>query len=519
MSNYDLNEYILVAENITKRYGMAEVLKDVDFTLKKGEVHSLLGANGAGKSTLLKVLDGIIHDHAGDLYLNGKKTVIANPDNARKQGIGMVHQELTVLPNISVQENIYLNRLPKTKMGIVDWKKLHDDSKNVLESIGMYIDPTMPLSKLAVADRQMVEIARMVSMQSPIILLDEPTSALSEAEIQRLLDLILKFKEEGRSVVFITHKLDEILKVADRITILRDGRLIETVTVNDRSKKAERYLISRMIGTSEGDMAEMFPPKMGHQGEVVIEVDGLTSEGVYEDISFNVKKGEVCVFTGLKGAKRTEVMRAVFGADKYISGTITIKGVQISHSTIKKSMELKLGMVTEDRKSEGLVTMMSVKNNISLSTIEDCSSFGFISDRKLNAKARKFVEKLDIKIPSINVATSALSGGNQQKVVLSKWLAAEPEILILDEPTRGIDVGAKVEIYKLIRKMADEGTAVIVVSSELPEVIGLADRVYIMREGRMVGELQGSEIENTKIMHMMFGHDKSIGGQINESSN
>ena len=519
MSNYDLNEYILVAEKITKRYGMAEVLKDVDFTLKKGEVHSLLGANGAGKSTLLKVLDGIIHDHTGDLYLNGKKTVIANPDNARKQGIGMVHQELTVMPNISVQENIYLNRLPKTKVGTVDWKKLHNDSKNVLESIGMFIDPTMSLSKLAVADRQMVEIARMVSMQSPIILLDEPTSALSEAEIQRLLDLILKFKEEGRSVVFITHKLDEILRVADRITILRDGRMIETVTVKDRSKNAERYLISKMIGTSEGDMAQMFPPKTRHDGDVVLEVDGLTNEGVYENISFYAKKGEVCVFTGLKGAKRTEVMRAVFGADKFARGTITIKGEKLSHSSIKKSMDLKLGMVTEDRKSEGLVTMMSVKNNISLSTIEDSSSFGFISDRKLNAKARRFVEKLNIKIPSINVATSALSGGNQQKVVLSKWLAVEPEILILDEPTRGIDVGAKVEIYKLIRKMADDGTAVIVVSSELPEVIGLADRVYIMREGRMVGELTGTEIENTKIMHMMFGHDKSIGGQINESGN
>ncbi len=519
VSKYDLNDYTLAAQGITKKYGNTEVLKDVSFLLKKGEVHALLGANGAGKSTLLKILDGVIHDHSGDLYLNGEKVHISDPDNARKQGIGMVHQELTVLPNISVQENIFLSRLPKNAAGLVNWKKLYKDSKSVLESIGMDIDPGMQLSELTVADRQMVEIARIVSMNSPIILLDEPTSALSEAEISRLLELILKFKQEGKSVVFITHKLDEILKVSDRVTILRDGIKIETVEVTDRSKQTEKYLISKMIGTDEGDISAMFPPKEKNTGEMALEVDGLTKEGVYEDISFYAMHGEVCVFTGLKGAKRTEVMRAVFGADKYTAGTIKIKGIQISRHSISKSKSNKLGMVTEDRKSEGIVALMPIKHNISMSTIEDCSIAGFISDRKLCAKANLYVEKLNIKVPSINVQVSSLSGGNQQKVVLSKWLAAKPEILILDEPTRGIDVGAKIEIYKLIRKMAREGTAVIVVSSELPEVIGLADRVYVMREGKMVGELEGSDIENKQIMHLMFGHEKTVGDNKNECIN
>lgn len=519
MSKYDLGDYTLVAEGITKRYGNTEVLKDVDFTLKKGEVHALLGANGAGKSTLLKVLDGVIHDHKGDLYVDGNKTVITDPDNARKQGIGMVHQELTVLPNISVQENIFLNRLPKNSVGLVHWKKLYSESKRVLKSIGLTIDPAMQLSQLTVADRQMVEIARIVSMNSPIILLDEPTSALSEAEITRLLELIHKFKDEGRSVVFITHKLDEILKVSDRITILRDGRLIETVNVTDRSKKAEKYLISKMIGTDEGDISAMFPPKKKTKGEIALEVSGLTKDGVYKDINFYAKHGEVCVFTGLKGAKRTEVMRAVFGADKYTSGTIKINKTDIARHSICKAKASRLGMVTEDRKSEGMVALMSIKHNISLSTIEDCSKFGFISDTKLCEKANTYVKKLNIKVPSIGTQISSLSGGNQQKVVLAKWLAAKPEILILDEPTRGIDVGAKIEIYKLIRKMAKQGTAVIVVSSELPEVIGLADRVYVMREGRMVGELEGSDIENKQIMHLMFGHEKTVGGKQNECVN
>ena len=519
VSKNDLGEYTLEATGITKKYGDTEVLKDVSFTLKKGEVHALLGANGAGKSTLLKILDGVIHDHSGELFLNGKKTLISDPDNARKQGIGMVHQELTVLPNISVQENIFLSRLPKNSVGLVNWKKLYKESKEVLGSIGLGTDPGRQLSELTVADRQMVEIARIVSMNSPIILLDEPTSALSEAEISRLLELILKFKEEGRSVVFITHKLDEILKVSDRITILRDGKKIETVEVTDRSKNAERYLISKMIGTDEGDIAAMFPPKEKSAGEAALEVRGLSKEGVYKDISFYAKHGEVCVFTGLKGAKRTEVMRAVFGADKYTSGSVKIKGKQIYRNSIGKSKSNRLGMVTEDRKSEGIVALMPVKHNISMSTIEDCSTAGFISDKKLCAKANLYVEKLNIKVPSINVQVSSLSGGNQQKVVLSKWLAAKPEILILDEPTRGIDVGAKIEIYKLIRKMAGEGTAVIVVSSELPEVIGLADRVYVMREGRMVGELEGSDIENKQIMHLMFGHEKTDGGMQNDCVN
>ena len=516
MSKYDLDHYILVAEDIRKRYGLAEVLKGVDFTLKKGEVHALLGANGAGKSTLLKILDGIITDHEGTLYIRGKKTVITDPDDARKQGIGMVHQELSVLPNLTVQENIFLNRLPKTRLGFVKWNKLNEDSKKVLHQIGLNINPATPLSKLSVADRQMVEIARIISLDAPVILLDEPTSALSEAEISKLFELILKFKAEGRSVIFITHKLDEILKVSDRITILRDGALIDTVEVTDRSKAAEKSLIAKMIGKEKGDISEMFPPKTSRAGEVILEAENLTREGVFRNVSFQVKRGEICVFTGLKGARRTEVMRSVFGADKLTSGAIRFKGKPFVPS-IQQSMKRGLGMVTEDRKGEGIVATMAVKHNIALSTIGDCATCGFISRARLDKKAETYIGKLNIKTPSMNVAVNALSGGNQQKVVLSKWLAVHPDLIILDEPTRGIDVGAKMEIYRLVRQMADEGTAVVVVSSELPEVYGLADRVYVMREGEMVGELGGDEIHNDVMMHMMFGHKTSSGGIMNEN--
>ena len=507
------SEYVLEARGITKYYGMAAAVKDVDFSLKKGEIHALLGANGAGKSTLLKIFDGIIQDYEGSLFLHGRKTFITSTIDAQRQGLGMVHQELTVLPNISIAENIYINRLPRTAFGKVQWKKLYSDSKKVLESLGLDIDPSMLLSNLSVADRQIVEIARIVSMDSPIILLDEPTSALSKVEIDRLLELIIQFKNEGKSVIFITHKLEEILAVSDRVSVLRDGMMIETVEVTDRSDDFKEHLISSMIGMEKGDLGEMFPPKNTNiSDEVVLEVENLNREKVFRNVSFKLRRGEVCVFTGLKGAKRTEVMRALFGVDKYNSGTVRINGMLKPRMSIRKSIRNGMGMVTEDRKGEGIVAMMSVKNNIALSTIYDCTRLGFVIKAKINEKAKIFEKKLHMKIPSIDVAISALSGGNQQKVVLSKWLAAKPDILIFDEPTRGIDVGAKVEIYKIIQQLAEEGTAILVVSSELPEVIGLANRVYVMSEGEIVGELSDDEINNETIMRLMFSHKTDTGG-------
>ena len=327
MSVNQSSEYAFEARNITMRYGMAEALKDVDFSLKKGEIHALLGANGAGKSTLLKIFDGIIQNYEGSLYLNGKKTTITNANDAQMKGLGMVHQELSVFPNITVAENIFVNRLPKSAVGTVLWKKLYRDSKAVLESIGMDIDPALLLAKLSVADRQMVEIARIVSMKAPIILLDEPTSALSKVEIDRLLEVIIQFRNEGKSVVFITHKLEEILKVSDRVTVLRDGKLVKTIEVTDRSDNAKEDLISSMIGAEKSNIGDMFPPKNTHiSDDIVLEVERLTREGVFKDVSFKIRRGEVCVFTGLKGAKRTEVMRALFGVDKNTRGTVRVKG-------------------------------------------------------------------------------------------------------------------------------------------------------------------------------------------------
>jgi ABC-type sugar transport system ATPase subunit len=499
--------FVLEARNITKQYGNAvPALRNVTFTLRKGEVHSLLGANGAGKSTLLKILDGVVKNYSGTLFLDNRETVIENPKDARQKGIGMVHQELTVLSNISVAENIFLNRLPRTALGTVNRKKLNDKSRELLASMGLDIDPALNLGRLSVADMQMVEIARIVSLNSSIILLDEPTSALSESEIQRLLKLIEKFRSEGKSIVFITHKLNEILAVSDRVTVLRDGEVVDTVEITNRSAETEKSLVGKMIGNEEEDISRMFPPKGNiPAGEPVLELSGLCRDRYFKDVNLTVKKNEVVVLTGLKGSHRTEVLRCIFGADPYSSGTITYKGKQMPSGSIKKSIEGHIAMVTEDRKSEGLVTMMNVKQNISLSTIEDCSKMGLVNKKKMDEKANRFVKTLSIKVPSINNPVSSLSGGNQQKVVLAKWLSAKPDLFLLDEPTRGIDIGAKMEIYRLIRQMADQGAAVLMVSSEIPEVMGMGDRVYVMREGRMEGELDHAELNSEKLMHMMFG--------------
>ncbi|MDR2019615.1 MAG: sugar ABC transporter ATP-binding protein [Treponema sp.] len=499
-------QYILEARDITKYYGSAAVLQKVNFPLKEGEVHALLGANGAGKSTLLKILDGVIGSYEGSLLLKGKPVQLEGPGDARMKGIGMVHQELTVLPNITVGENIFLGRLPKTALGTVDWKRLYEQSKELLNSIGLNVDPNLNLGRLTVADMQMVEIARIVSLNAPIILLDEPTSALSEMEIRRLLRLIERFRTEGKSIVFITHKLNEILAVSDRITVLRDGQVVDTVQVTDRSKEAERSLVGKMIGGGRDNISNMFPPKGGGGGDVVLELKGLSRNILFSGISLSVARGEVVVLTGLKGSRRTEVLRCIFGADPFTGGEIVYKGETLTATSIKKSIDGRIAMVTEDRKGEGLVTLMNVKHNISLSTIRDCAKFGLVNKKKIDAKAGKFVDTLAIKAPSVNVPVSSLSGGNQQKVVLAKWLASRPDLFLLDEPTRGIDIGAKMEIYKLIRQMADNGAAVLMVSSEIPEAIGMGDRIYVMREGKMEGELSRGGMNGEKLMHMMFGH-------------
>ena len=508
MENVHGEQGLLVAKGICKSYGGAQVLNNVDFTLGKAEIHALLGANGAGKSTLMNVLNGVVPDNGGSISINGQMVRMSNPEVARHHGIGMVHQELSVLPNISIAENIFINRLPRNQLGIVQWQKLHAESEKVLRSIGLDVNPQMLLGKLSVADRQMVEIARIISMDLPILLLDEPTSALSEAEIKRLLELILQFKSEGRSVVFITHKLDEIMAVADKVTVLRDGRLVGVVTVTERDKPAERKLVSLMIGENIFDESEMFPEKGKNFGEVMLEVENLTGSAGFKNISFFARKGEIVGITGLKGAKRTELMRAVFGADTHVHGTVRIKGLEQKKPGIANSIAHGVAMITEDRKSEGLVPLMSVKENISLVTIKDCLVAFVINKSRLDKKANKYVKKLGIMVPSINVSVRALSGGNQQKVVLSKWLTSDPDILIMDEPTRGIDIKSKMEIYKLIRQSADNGASVVIVSSEISETMGLADRIYVMREGVMVGELSAESFDHDTIMHMMFGHSK-----------
>lgn len=480
-----MDNIILEMKEITKEFPGVKALDDVSFILHKGEVLALLGENGAGKSTLLKILSGVYIADKGNIILEGKTCNFTRPVDGYEAGISIIHQELNYLDELTIGENIFLGRLPK-KNGLIDWKKIEVESKKALEKVGFKTSPKRLMKELKVSEKQLVEIAKAVSRNMKVLVMDEPTSALNNEEVRLLLDLIKKIKKEGIGVVYISHKLKEIFDVADNIQVLRDGK---SVAYYKTSEINEEQLIAAMVGR---DISVMYPKEKIQLGKVIFEVENLCSPTV-SNISFNLRAGEILGVFGLMGAGRNNMAETIFGKQQMTSGKIRIHGKEIVIRSPRDAKCAGIGYVPAERKKEGLILSDSVERNISTATIKLIKK-NFLLSRKIEQKnALHWVEKFRIKTPSIKSIVNTLSGGNQQKVVLAKWLQASPKVLILNEPTRGIDVGAKVEIYKLMEELCKQGMGVIMISSELLEVIALSDRVVVMAGGTVVGEVSNRE--------------------------
>lgn len=489
------NNVILEAKGISKSFPGVQALQNVNFRLVSGKVHVLMGENGAGKSTLMKIIAGIYEADEGEVFLHGKKVVFSRPKQALINGIAMIHQELSPILDMSITENLFLGK-EIVKNGILDYRQMNERSAELLERVGLNLPPTTLMKRLSTAQQQMVEIAKALSFDSEIIIMDEPTASITSREVEKLFAITRKLKEEGRCIVYISHKMEEIFQIADEITVFRDGCHVGTYHVNEID---EAGLVKLMV---DRDLSQIYPKRHNIPREVILEVENLTQEGVIDHVSFQVRRGEILGFAGLMGAGRTETMNAMFGLTGPLEGKIRIENREIDRPTPKKMIEAGIGYVTEDRKGSGLVLDMSVRDNIILASLSKFSRLGKVNFKKANERSNEFKERLKIKTPSMEQLAKNLSGGNQQKIVLAKWLMQNPDIIIFDEPTRGIDVGAKAEIYRLIASLAEEGKAVIFISSEMPEVLGMCDRIVIMSEGVKKGELSRAEATQEKILSM-----------------
>lgn len=488
------DEYLLEMSNITKAFPGVLALDDVGLKVKRGTVHALLGENGAGKSTLMKILMGVYEADKGTVIFKGQlMRGHRSVHDSLEGGISMIHQELASFSQMTIAENIYLNREPR-KGFLVDTAKMNRDTVELFRYIGMDIDPTLKMKKITTAYAQMVEIARAIAFHADLIIMDEPTSAITDSEVDMLFKVINRLRDEGRSIIYITHKMDEIFKIADMVTVLRDGRLVDTKDVKELDSE---QLVSMMVGRK---LVQLFPPNEAVAGDVVMKIEHLTRKGEFEDVSFEVKSGEILGIAGMMGAGRSEIVNAIFGITKPDSGTVTIKGKQLPLGRPKASIAMGMAMLTEDRKGTGLFLGLSVNDNIGMPSLGDFLSKGLLSQKKLNDACEVQINSMNIKTPSGNSLIRGLSGGNQQKALLGRWLYCKPDILIIDEPTRGIDVGAKYEIHKILCDLAKNGTSVIMISSEMPEVIGISNRVLVVSNGRITGEIPREELAQEVIM-------------------
>jgi len=490
-------------KNIRKEFPGVIALNDVSFTIKKGEVHALIGENGAGKSTIMKILAGIYVPDHGEIYLNGERSILNTPRDALQKGISMIHQELNLIPEMTVEQNLFVGREECYRFGVIKKKKLINSAYGLFKEMGLNINPKAKISSLSVAEMQMVEIAKATSYDADVIIMDEPTSAITDREVVILFKIIRNLKAKGKSIIYISHKLDEIFQIADRITVLRDGCLIDTRPIGEMNKP---LLISLMVGR---DLKEMYVKEESKIGDTALEVKGLTLKGKYSDISFRVRKGEILGIAGLMGAGRTEVAETIFGLRKPDKGEFIIYGKNKKIDTPKSAMKNSIAFITEDRKLFGLNLVASTKNNITLAYLKDYTFAGQVLNfRKENEVAEAQIEALSIKTPSRDTPVESLSGGNQQKVVLAKWLLGNPDIIVMDEPTRGIDVGAKAEIYKIMTELAKKGKAIIMISSEMPELLGMSDRILVLYNGKIMGEFTREEFDQERLMFCATGHCK-----------
>lgn len=486
------NNYILTLKNITKEFPGVKALDDVTINIERGTIHGLVGENGAGKSTLIKVLAGIYRPNKGEIILDGKPCRFNSPIEARRAGISVVHQEIKLAEPLSVAENMFLGNV-QLKNGLVDWKGMRRRAREIVEDLGMDIDINAQVSSLTVAKKQIVEIMHAINNNSRILIMDEPSAVLTDRELEVMFRIVKQLRDKGITIIYISHRLDEIFGLCSNVSVLRDGRHIDTIPVASVDRQG---LINMMVGR---EMGQEYPKEVGNVGGTILEVKNL-SRGILRDISFEVKSGEVFGISGLVGAGRTELARAILGIDKPESGEVYVRGKKVHYRTFADAIRDGLGLIPEDRKLQGLVQIMSVKRNTTLVNMKRVLRAGVISSSLEEKLSKEYANKLHVVTPSMETEVQYLSGGNQQKVVIAKWLFQNSEILFLDEPTRGIDVGAKAEIYRLINRMAKEGKTIIMISSEMPELLGLCDRIMVMHEGHKMGELNAAEATQEKIM-------------------
>ena len=485
-------------ENISMEFSGVYVLSDMQLQVEQGSIHALVGENGAGKSTLIKILGGIYKPKTGKIFIDGKDTAINNVQDAQKKGVSIIHQEISLVPSLSIAENVFLGR-ELSKLGFKSERKMLSMAQDMIDALGIDLSSGTPVSELTIAQQQLVEIIKAVSFNTHILVLDEPTSSLSLKETRRLFEIIRRLQDKGVAIIYISHKMDEIFEISDHITVIRDGRYIDTMATSQTNSEE---VVRKMVGRS---IEQFYVRSYNELSKVALRVENLTKRGVFADVNFEVRYGEVLGFAGLVGAGRSEIMHAVFGADKYDSGEILIDGSAVHISCPQQAISLGMSMVPESRKEQGLVLINDVGFNIALANVDRLKGRMFLSCKKRHALACQYIERMHIKTRSDAQAVFELSGGNQQKVLLGKWLANQPKILILDEPTRGVDVGAKTEIYATINELAAEGMAIILVSSELSEIINMCDNVCVVHEGRITGRLSREEFSQDKIMHFATG--------------
>ncbi|AET60845.1 ribose transport ATP-binding protein rbsA [Paenibacillus terrae HPL-003] len=486
-------------KRIHKAFGTNQVLSGVDFDLREGEVHALMGENGAGKSTLMNILIGLHRRDEGTIIIDGQETYFANPKEAEQKGIAFIHQELNVWPEMTVLENLFIGKEMTSKWGLLDSAKMKALANEQFAKLAVNLPLNGEAGECSVGQQQMIEIAKALMTDAKVIVMDEPTAALTEREIQKLFEVITSLKKEGVSIVYISHRMEEIFAICDRITVMRDGKTVDTQAIPDTDFDE---VVRKMVGR---ELTERYPARTPALGEVVLEVKNASHKGLFKNVNFTVRSGEIVGFSGLMGSGRTEIMRALFGLDALDSGEIHVRGKKVTIRKPDDAVKLGIGFITEDRKDEGLVLDFSIRENMVLPNLFSFTSKGFISGKKELDFVNTLIKRLQIKTQSGETTVRSLSGGNQQKVVIAKWVGIGPSVLILDEPTRGVDVGAKREIYQLMNELTERGVAIIMVSSELPEVLGMSDRIIVVHEGIISGELSRKEATQEHIMTLATG--------------
>lgn len=489
-----MNRPLVRLEGITKAFSGVKVLNNINFEIYPSEVHALVGENGAGKTTLSKIISGVYQQNSGHIYLNNNKISISSPQAGQELGIALIHQEPLSFPELNVTENIFIGHTRQNGKKLIDWKEKHQEARQLLDSLDVNLDERARVGGLSIADQQMVEIVSALSLNARLIIMDEPTSSLTPNEVSNLFKIMRRLQKQGKAIVFISHRLDEVVEISQRITVLRDGKKINTCLTEEVTKDD---IIRMMIGR---EMKELIKKEESKSGEILLKVENITLPGSFEDVSFHLRRGEIVGVSGLVGAGRSEVARALFGITPPAAGEIQLAGETIKISSPRDAINNGIAYVPEERQQQGLFLPFSVASNMTFSVMQLITRMGWINNKKEKLIARKYINRLQIALRSEMQKVKELSGGNQQKVVLAKWLLTEPQILILDEPTRGIDIGVKAEVYKMINRLAKEGKSILMISSELPEILTLSDRILVMCAGRITGVFTRSEADEEKIM-------------------